>query len=174
MADEETPQTLPLEPEPTASSEAASEVVQNVPVDSPPAEAQPIDEASPSAKATEDRQGGTAQMGRNEPLPPEPEPITPVATQAVSSPSVQTAAPATYSIREILAKANAKIQAKKQKKLEKIMVELNKRENISNDEVEKLLHVSDATATRYLSALEKEGRVKQVGKTGKGVVYTKI
>ncbi|MDO8553056.1 MAG: hypothetical protein Q7S01_06080 [bacterium] len=38
----------------------------------------------------------------------------------------------------------------------------------------KLLHVSDATATRYLTALEKDGKIKQVGKTGMGVVYTKI
>ena len=45
---------------------------------------------------------------------------------------------------------------------------------VTNDEVEKLLHVSDATATRYLSALEKEGRIRQVGKTGHGVVYSKI
>lgn len=40
--------------------------------------------------------------------------------------------------------------------------------------VENLLHVSDATATRYLSALAKEGKIKQVGKTETGVVYSKI
>ena len=44
---------------------------------------------------------------------------------------------------------------------------------IGDDEVEKLLHVSDATATRYLSELEKEGKIKQVGKTGKAVTYIK-
>jgi len=42
------------------------------------------------------------------------------------------------------------------------------------DEVEKLLHVSDATATRYLEQLEKEGKVKQNGRTGAGVLYSKI
>ena len=51
---------------------------------------------------------------------------------------------------------------------------LSKKENIASDEVEKLLHVSDAIATRYLSALEKEGKIRQVGKTGMAVVYTKI
>ena len=54
------------------------------------------------------------------------------------------------------------------------MEALNTKNQITNDEVEKLLHVSDATATRYLSVLEKEGKVKQVGKTGIGVVYEKI
>jgi predicted HTH transcriptional regulator len=49
-----------------------------------------------------------------------------------------------------------------------------KQTNITNDEVEKYLHVSDATATRYLSILEKEGKIKQNGKTGKGVLYTKL
>ena len=44
---------------------------------------------------------------------------------------------------------------------------------ITNDEVEKLLHVSDATATRYLDILEKEGKVKQDGKTGHSVFYSK-
>jgi len=45
---------------------------------------------------------------------------------------------------------------------------------ITNDEVEKFLHVSDATATRYLSQLEKERKIKQNGKTGRGVSYSKI
>ena len=45
---------------------------------------------------------------------------------------------------------------------------------ITNDEVEKLLHVSDATATRYLQALEKENKIKQTGVTGKAVFYEKI
>ena len=38
------------------------------------------------------------------------------------------------------------------------MQALNLKNKITNDEVEKLLHVSDATATRYLSALEKEAQ----------------
>ena len=31
------------------------------------------------------------------------------------------------------------------------------------------MHVSDSTATRYLDQLEKEGKIEQVGKTGKYV-----
>ena len=74
----------------------------------------------------------------------------------------------------MLTKARATIQDRKHKKLEKILEALTAKGKITNDEVEKLLHVSDATATRYLSALEKEGKIQQVGKTGKVVEYTRI
>ena len=49
-----------------------------------------------------------------------------------------------------------------------------KKSKITNDGVEKFLHVSDATATRYLSQLKKEGRIKQNRKTGHSVSYSKI
>src|SRR3989344_3403690 len=42
---------------------------------------------------------------------------------------------------------------------------------ITNNDIEKLLGISDATATRYLNELEKEGRVRQVGETGRAVYY---
>jgi len=48
------------------------------------------------------------------------------------------------------------------------------RGRITNDEIEKLLGVSNATAERYLNELEKEGKLKQVGSTGKSVYYEKI
>lgn len=44
----------------------------------------------------------------------------------------------------------------------------------ANNDIENLLGVSDATATRYLDELEKEGKIRQVGKTGKFVHYEKI
>lgn len=45
---------------------------------------------------------------------------------------------------------------------------------IVNNDVEKLLGVSNATAERYLHELEKEGVLKQMGITGQGVYYVKI
>lgn len=42
-----------------------------------------------------------------------------------------------------------------------IMQFFENREKVTNDDVQKLLGVSDATATRYLDELEKEGRVRQ-------------
>ena len=66
------------------------------------------------------------------------------------------------------------MQFRKRKKLDRVMSLFLKQSKITNDEVEKFLHVSDATATRYLSILEKEGKIKQIGKTGKAVVYIKV
>lgn len=45
---------------------------------------------------------------------------------------------------------------------------------IVNNDVEKLLGVSNATAERYLQELEKEGILKQMGIIGRGVYYEKI
>lgn len=75
---------------------------------------------------------------------------------------------------ELLVLARTAIQFRKRKKLDKVMYLFLKHSKITNDEVEKFLHVSDATATRYLSELEKENKIKQVGKTGKGVSYSRI
>ena len=45
---------------------------------------------------------------------------------------------------------------------------------VRNDDVQKLLMVSDATATRYLEELEKESLIRQVGVTGHHTYYEKI
>lgn len=45
---------------------------------------------------------------------------------------------------------------------------------LTNNHIEQLLGISDATATRYLEELEKEGRVRQVGGTGSGVHYERV
>jgi predicted HTH transcriptional regulator len=45
------------------------------------------------------------------------------------------------------------------------------KKGITSENVEKLLDVSNTTAGRYLNALEAENKIKQVGKSGKGV-YT--
>lgn len=56
----------------------------------------------------------------------------------------------------------------------RILELLDAKRSITNDEIEKHLAVSDATATRYLEELEKEGKVKQVGRTGRHVYYEKV
>ena len=134
----------------------------------PPMEA-PLAPAGPEAEQGEP-ETQTAQIPASEPLPPEPEPIAPTPAPAASA---SVAAAPTHPSRDLLVKARATIQDRKRKKLDKIMEALNTKGKITNDEVEKLLHVSDATATRYLSALEKEGKIKQVGRTGTGVTYSR-
>lgn len=45
---------------------------------------------------------------------------------------------------------------------------------LTNEHVRQMLGISEATTTRYLDEMEKEGKVKQVGKTGAHVFYEKI
>src|SRR3989344_7143671 len=58
-----------------------------------------------------------------------------------------------------------------QRKLEQVLGMANMREEITNDEVEKALLVSNTSAERYLDELEKLGKLKQIGRTGKSVTY---
>ena len=55
--------------------------------------------------------------------------------------------------------------------LEKLRSFIKGRGQITNSEIEALLGVSDATVTRYLDELEREGALEQVGDTGQGVYY---
>lgn len=59
----------------------------------------------------------------------------------------------------------------KRKNLAKLRDYIKDKERVSNDEVEKMLNVSNATATRYLDKMEKEGLLEQVGHIGQGVYY---
>lgn len=102
----------------------------------------------------------TAQPPVNEPLDEQAKPV-----REVSKPSLA---------RQLLIQARNAIQFRKRKKLDRVMSLFLQHSKITNDEVEKYLHVSDATATRYLSILEKEGKIKQSGRTGKGVMYSRI
>lgn len=65
--------------------------------------------------------------------------------------------------KSFLAKALEKIQFRKRAKLEKVMKLAGEKKSITNDDVEKLLHVSDATATRYLAELVRQGRLRRIG-----------
>lgn len=144
---------LPLSKTDDRQESQVAHIPPSEPFDS--AQDKPTPEPPPSRDAT---------AGRSEPIKPPPEPPSSAANTPTS----------VHPIRDLLNKARVAIQDRKRKKRDKIMQALNTRGKITNDEVEKLLHVSDATATRYLSALEKEGRIRQVGKTGHGVVYQKI
>ena len=71
----------------------------------------------------------------------------------------------------LLAKAQAKIQSNKQKKLELLMQAVSKNGKIDNREAQKVLRISDKTAERYLNKLVAQGRLKRSG-AGRDVVYT--
>jgi len=122
-----------------------------------------IVDTSASAKASADKA---------EPIPvsPTPEPInlpTPPLEGGQNPPSPLYQG---GTIRNLLLKAKEMIQFRKRKKLEKILGLAQTKQKITNNDVEKFLRVSDATATRYLSQLVKEGKLTQAGRRG-GAFY---
>ncbi len=178
MSDEQAQNGAPDAPEAPTSDAVGGAVNDTTPAPDTPTPQTAPSEPLPEAKAngSEPAQpvsAGTAQTTDNEPLdiPPFDNSPTPLPQSPIPAPSP---AGAGRSGRDLLTKARQTIQNKKQKKLEKILEMFSTKPNVTNDEVEKLLHVSDATATRYLSELEKQGKVKQVGKTGHAVSYSRI
>jgi len=55
--------------------------------------------------------------------------------------------------------------------LDLILEFLGQNSYVTNNDIEKLLKVSDATATRYLDELEKQGKIEQIGEKGRSVKY---
>ncbi|MEI6304744.1 MAG: hypothetical protein WCP09_01855 [Candidatus Taylorbacteria bacterium] len=105
---------------------------------------------------------------------PIPEPVQPVPTESapsapapVTPPVPQRQSPAqqdqTGFIRALLAKAQAKIQSNKQKKFDKIILFAQKKKIVANEDIQLLLHVSSATATRYLVKLVQQDHLYRVG-----------
>lgn len=98
-----------------------------------------------------------------------PSPATPAQNKLAENPPVSPITPTpsppiiTPNIRALKSKAAEAVQARQKAKLEKIITLAKEKSSITNDEVEKLLHVSDATATRYLVELVKQGRLKRTG-----------
>jgi predicted HTH transcriptional regulator len=113
------------------------------------------------------------------PAMPEPvaEPAQPAETPVIQVPTdpgeivdttshgvkVPPATSAPISIKDRAYAALEKIRFRKRAKLDKILVLAAKKHSIKNDDVEKLLHVSDSTAQRYLNQLVQEGRLKRLG-----------
>ena len=61
---------------------------------------------------------------------------------------------------------------RKAKNKELILKYIQANGKIQNNDAEKLVGVSNATAERYLNELEKEGKITQHGTIGKSVFYT--
>ena len=120
--------------------------------------AQQIEEVEENKVISEATTQPTAQMAGNEPFEStHDKPLAEPETKNYQPESKSGIPTETYKnhTHENLTKAQLTIQEKKRKKLEKIIEALNTKGKITNDEIEKLLHVSDATATRYLEQLEK-------------------
>ncbi|PIR46583.1 MAG: hypothetical protein COV07_03570 [Candidatus Vogelbacteria bacterium CG10_big_fil_rev_8_21_14_0_10_45_14] len=175
----ETPPPEPI-PEPQ-TIEPTPEIPTAQPVE--PLNPEPISEPQPTPTPTPEPVVETPSVPEPviEPEPTTSEPVSIPEPQPAPQPTPPAPEPqviATVSLisraRELLVKARETIQFRKRKKLEKIMSLFLKKQTITNDDVEKLLHISDATATRYLEQLEKEGKIKQNGVTGAGVSYSRM
>ncbi len=68
-------------------------------------------------------------------------------------------------IKNLAQQALEKLQFRKKSRLEKIVALAQKKGSIVNDDVEKLLHVSDSTAQRYLGELVTTGKLRRSGST---------
>jgi hypothetical protein len=179
-------ETTPPQAEPVPAPETAQAEPANDPIQTPPQTPTPqmegnealpesVPEPTPSTTALAEAprietptltQGSTSQ---SEPTPP---PVQ--STPAFPTPApAQIVTPPPNILKLLFKKAQLTIQLRKQKKLLKVMTLFAKKKSITNDDVEKLLHVSDATATRYLGQLTKENKITQIGKTGHAVSYTK-
>ena len=161
-------ETKPVEPEiqsestPEPTSESEVKVEPNV-QEIKPEISNPIESESKPVEQISEVKPEPVSESKLEPKPiPE---IIPIVTVIPKSKSLA---------RELLVKARNMIQFRKRKKLDKIMTLFAKQTKITNDEVEKFLHISDATTGRYLAILVKENKIKQTGKTGKSVFYSLV
>lgn len=97
------------------------------------------------------------------PVPPESPSIatpdqspTPISLAASSPPESQS--------QDFRARIREAKKKKRESRLEKILAYARAKEKITNDEIQKLLRVSDATATRYAEELIRRGFLRKAGR----------
>lgn len=61
--------------------------------------------------------------------------------------------------------------ARKNKNKTEVLKLFENKPELTNADIRKALTISDASAVRYMDELEKEGKIEQIGDTGRGVVY---
>lgn len=74
-------------------------------------------------------------------------------------------------MKNVLGDLNKKRAEEVEENKRKILEMFGQSGKVSNNDVEKLLGVSDAVATRYLQRLEDDGKIVQIGKEGHAVRY---
>jgi len=145
----------------------AEEPVENLAPVSESWESAPEPVGPPDGTVSGASESGTAQIPVNEPLTSQPEigiePGKSAASGVVPAEKPESPISSPVSLpeknslaRKFLAIGRGVIQFRKRKKLDRVMTLFLKHSKITNDEVEKLLHVSDATAARFLSELKKK------------------
>src|SRR3989344_2408704 len=137
-------------------------------------------ETTETIEQTENKETGSLHSVREDEVVEEVPQIEEIQSQPVKQeqPQTQTVEKIIYQtppnlIQNLLIKARAKIQERKNKKLDKIMSLFESNPNISNSDVQELLRTTKRSATRYLNILEKEQKIIQVGNAGRGVRYVR-
>ncbi len=164
--------TPTLEP---AAPVAPPESTQSTMEPSPVAEqVEPAEPASVIPKESQSAPEPTSEPPEIEVSAPEPKP----ATQSASSQPPQRP-PAAQSSQSVPStkwsainrtNAIAKRVGRKEARLAKVVDLAKEKGRITNDDIEKLLHISDATAARYGTTLMQRDLLKREGK-GRGVSY---
>lgn len=160
-----TDDTVPVSESSPQTSEATPTLAAEAPIPAPNVPvieivAQPVPEPAPSTPETE------LEV-------PKPEPTV---TSSNSGPVVNQASVATSTIGNHVLdqnerkRGNSKRLQNRDEALAKILAFARTKAEITNDDIEKLLHCSDATASRYLKMLVVRGQLTRRGK-GRGAAY---
>lgn len=146
-------------PAATPDAAPAASTVSDVPEnpssipDASPAETEQSSPLPPTPHKREGIEENSPPLASPTPIPDTPLPVTPKSDAPAAIPI----------ITALLTKARAAIQNRKQKKLLKILKLVETNKTITNDDIEKFLRCSDATATRYIGDLIKQGKLERVG-----------
>lgn len=152
----DTPAEPVPEPAPAPAADVSAPALESSPVAEPAAPAEVAsDAAPPEIEALEP--SPSLPQPEQQPTPPPPTPPPQSSNWSKVDPS----------------RARAGRVKRVEENLEKILRLAQTKESITNDMVEKLLHVSGATATRYLNMLVLRGKLWREGKT-RGVKYRGI
>lgn len=161
MTEEVASEPVVSEPQPTPEATAGEAVIEPTLTPEPTPTAQPVEPLN--SEPVEAPESAMEVVSEPEVSAPESQPSVPAPIPVVTKPDP----------RSLFAKAREMIQFRKRKKLDKVMGLFLKNQSIRNDDVQKLLYVSDATATRYLDQLEREGKIKKEN-AGKYLSYSRM
>lgn len=74
-------------------------------------------------------------------------------------------------MEEMREESKEALSRRTEKRKARILSLAKKQGRITNDDVEDMFCISDSTANRYLNELEHGGKIKQIGRSGRGVHY---
>jgi predicted HTH transcriptional regulator len=152
---------------------------ESAPAPEPVAQATPPESAPPTAESSPVVEQATPAEPAMEPPEVEMSTPEPQATTQSTSTTSQQQTPAAQSSPQVpsskwsatdRAHAIAKHVGRKEARLARVIEMVKEKGRITNDDIEKLLYVSDATASRYGTILVRRGLLKREGK-GRGVRY---